>query len=63
MAERSSHNPSEAAQAGESDLLSLRVSADVAESFRLEAVRRHLRQNALFEEMWRIYCEAHDVRA
>lgn len=39
----------------ESTVLSLRVSPDLASKFKVEAVRRNMRQNQLFEELFRIY--------
>lgn len=63
MAEKVTRRSGMGASLDEGDLLNLRVSAAVAQAFRLEAVRRHLRQNALFEEMWRVYQEAHDANA
>ena len=43
------------AELDKEDLLSLRVPVSVAREFRMEAVRRGMRQNAMFEEMWRVY--------
>lgn len=63
MAELLTQHAKQGTPTGESDLLNLRVNAVTAEEFRIEAVRRHLRQNALFEEMWRIYQEVSHVRA
>ena len=45
--------------AGE-DMLNLRVSAEVATAFRVEAARHKMRQNAFFEEVWRVYLEKRD---
>lgn len=53
------HQPSEQLQNDDAllSLLSLRVPLTVARDFRMEAARRGIRQNALFEDLWRLYQE------
>jgi hypothetical protein len=46
---------SEAEAVRASDVVSLRLSPDLAMAFRLEALSRRMRLNALFEEMWNLY--------
>jgi hypothetical protein len=41
------------------DVVSLRLSPELARAFRAEAARRGKRRKALFEEMWELYKEHH----
>lgn len=40
------------------EVISLRLSPDLATAFRVEAAQRGKRLNALFEEMWNLYCRS-----
>lgn len=46
----------------ENTVLSLRVSPELAKKFKIEAVRRNLRQNQLFEELFRIYLDQEKIK-
>lgn len=46
----------------QSTVLSLRVSTELASKFKVEAARRNMKQNSLFEEIFRIYQEKSESR-
>jgi hypothetical protein len=50
-----SHPSDQSVAAPLKPLLSLRVEAEVARAFRIEAAARGLPQNELFEELWTLY--------
>ncbi|WP_146214648.1 hypothetical protein [Azospirillum thermophilum] len=53
-----SHTPSEACASTLKPTLNLRVEPEMAREFRVEAARRGMQQNELFEEMWKLYKDA-----
>jgi hypothetical protein len=50
-----SHTSNEACASTLKPTLSLRVEPEMAKAFRVEAARRGMQRNELFEEMWKLY--------